>query len=310
MKFWTVLFVGLLGLVVYQKFSATPEDTAGQQTSPSLADSVQPKPATAACKVGSAASGDVVTVTGDAELHTEPSADAPRIKNEKASAALGSVHYHQIDSSTTVRHLCQSGEWSEVQIVTPDWLNFVRGWVPNTALRGIARSGDGVRVYVEQDFYWDSDSSKYKTEIVEIANRIARDNDKCGSLDTASVALSPSRGGPGDPVFFVTCEGRGAPFNVWFRPGDAGKKMGAVRPISQTDATWACEAAAKAQATHPSTVDFSRILDVSYGVRGDGRVSLDSSFSAKNSFNLTLKYKIRCLFDGAKLIDVNISERG
>jgi hypothetical protein len=232
-----------------------------------------------------------------------------RIKNEKASSILKSTHYHQIDSSTTVKRLCSDGDWSEVQIVSPDWLTFVKGWVPNKVLRGIERTASGGRIYEEADFIWDDSTEKYKRQIVAVVNKIARDHAGCSDLDTSSVDLSPSRSKPRDPVFFVTCNpSSGAPFNVWFRPTDAGKTFAAAKPISQGDAVLACERAAKATATHPSTVDFSRFLDVAYAARQDGRVFLDSSFTAKNGFNLELKYRIRCLFDGDKLIDTNIVE--
>ena len=265
----------------------------------------------AACDVGSPASGAVVAVTGDYELRTTPSESGARIKNEKASSILKKTLYHRIDSSTTVKQTCVDGDWSEVQIVTPEWLTFVRGWVPNNVLRDIERTAGGTRVYVEEDFFWDRDTSKYKKQIVAVTNKIAREHTGCAILDAGTIALSPSRSKPKDPVFFVTCNpSSGVPFNVWFRPSDSSKTFAAVKPISRGDATIACEQAAKAAATHPSTVDFSTFLDVAYSAREDGRVALDSSFTAKNSFNLELKYRIRCVFDGQTLIESSIAEAG
>ena len=66
--------------------------------------------------------GDVVAVSGEYALHVEPNESSERIKNEKASKILGEAQYHQIDRSTTVRRLCEKGDWTEVQIVTPEWL--------------------------------------------------------------------------------------------------------------------------------------------------------------------------------------------
>jgi hypothetical protein len=178
----------------------------------------------ASCEIGQAASGKLVSVTGSYELRKTPAANGDRIKNEKASSIIGSTQYHEIDSSTTVRQLCASGEWSQVQIVTPEWLTFVKGWVPNEVLRGIERTPSGARVYVDADFIWDDDTSKFKRQIVAVVNKIAQDRDGCSDLDTGSVALSPTRSKPGDPVFFVTCSPSGMPFNVWFRPTDAGAR--------------------------------------------------------------------------------------
>ncbi|ESY03371.1 hypothetical protein X753_19835 [Mesorhizobium sp. LNJC399B00] len=267
-----------------------------------------PRPAST-CSIGQPASSNVVAVIDEFAPRTAPSNEGHKIKNEKASSILGSIRYHQIDSSTTVKQLCTEGDWSEVQIVTPEWLTHVRGWVPTKILRGIERTSAGTRVYVETDFIWDDDTSKFMPQIVAVTNKIAQEHSGCSDLDTASVALSPSRSKPKDPVFFVTCNpSSGAPFNVWFRPSEAGKTFAAVTPISQSDAVLACERAAKAAATRPSTVDFSKFLDVAYSVRQDGRVALDSTFTAKNAFNVHVKYTIRCLFDGRTLIESSIVE--
>lgn len=262
------------------------------------------------CDVGIPASGDVVAVRKSFHPRKTPSMSGLSIRNEKASSALGRTHFHQIDHSTTVRHLCVEGDWSEVKIVTPSWLTFVQGWVPNDVLRGIERTASGQRVYVEDDFIWDRDTSRYKPEIVTIVNRIAQEHKGCSTIDTASVAQSPSRSKIGDPVYFVTC---GTSFNVYFRIADAAeaaKSFTAPQAISQDDAVLACEQAAKSAAVHPSTVDFSRIMDVSFSTRDDGRASLDSSFSAKNGFNLTHQYRIRCLFDADRLIESSIVVSG
>ena len=69
-----------------------------------------------------------------------------------------------------------------------------------------------------------------------------------------------------------------------------------------------CEDYAKAHATHPSTVDFSRFMDVSFYESPNGRTRLSSTFTAKNSFNLELNHKISCLLDSKGLIEANISE--
>lgn len=265
------------------------------------------KPAIA-CAVG-ASVGDAapVAVLGEYEIRQSPDQNGARIKNEKASAILGGEHYHVVDTSTTVRALCSSGDWREVQIVTPDWLNSVRGWVPANVLRPIERTSDGARIYTASDFNWDGTTSAYQSHLVTIINKIAREHDGCRSIDTASLALSASRSRPDAPVFFVTCEAV-TPFNVWFEPGDVNHTFGAVVAISQSDAVSRCEAEAKARATHPSTVSFSRVLDVDYGTRPDGRAVLTSRFTARNSFNLELTYQIRCVFDGVALIEASVDE--
>lgn len=262
------------------------------------------------CGDGGLVLNDVVAVTGDHHVRSSPSASAPKIKNEKASRALGKDHFHQIDSSTTVRRICAQEEWTEVQIVTPDWLNHVKGWVENSALREIEHTENGGRVYVEDDFYWDKDTSMFKPQIVAVVNRIASQNRNCSQIDTSSVAKSPSRSKPGEPVFFVACGSGSNVFNVWFRPTDAGagKMFVAKEPLGKSAAVDACEMAAKQAATHPSTVEFSRIWDLAYMPHVSGRARVVSTFTAKNALNLELKFRIDCLFDGRTLIETSIAE--
>lgn len=264
----------------------------------------------APCGDGGLVLDDVVAVTGDHDLHASPSPSAPKIKNEKASRALGTDHFHQIDSSTTVRRLCAQADWTKVQIQTPDWLTHVKGWVLNSALREIERTESGERIYVKDDFYWDNDTSQFKQQIVTVVNKIARENRNCSQIDTSSIAKSPSRSTSGDPVFFITCGSGANVFNVWFRPTDAesGTAFAAKKPLGENAAVDACEAAAKRMATHPSTVEFSRIWDLAYMPHVSGRARVVSTFTAKNALSLELKYRIDCLFDGATLIETNVAE--
>ena len=254
---------------------------------------------------------DVVAVTGSHDLRALPTVGAEKIKNEKASAVLGKTHFHSIDSSTSVRRLCVQANWTHVQIVTPDWLTHVAGWVQNEALRDIERTASGARVYVEADFYWDDDTSHFKPQIVTAVNRIKQENRNCRQIDTSSVAKSPSRSKPGDPVFFVTCGSGASAFNVWFRPNDAqqaSRSFAAKEPLGKKAAADACEAAAKQAAAHPSTVEFSRVWDLAYLPHVSGRARVVSTFTAKNALNLELKYRINCFFDGATLVETNIAE--
>ena len=179
----------------------------------------------------------------------------------------------------------------------------------NEALRKVQRAA-GRRLYVDDDFYWDDDTSQFKPQIVATVNQIVRENRNCSQIDTHSVAKSPSRSKPGDPVFFVTCGSGANAFNVWFRPADvqSGRSLAAKEPLEKIAAVDACEAAAKQAATHPSTVEFSRILDLAYLPHVSGRARVVSTFSAKNAFNLELKYRIDCLFDGPALVETNIAE--
>ena len=194
--------------------------------------------------------------------------------------------------------------------MTPDWLSDIRGWVPSRVLRSIEQQANGSRLYGAEDFSWDKDTKRDKAAIITVVNKITRDNSKCTNIDTGSLSLSTSKSKPNDPVYFITCGSGAEVFNVWFRPKDAkgNTTFAAKTPIDRSSAANFCERAAKDAATHPSTVSFSRVWDFAYVPHASGRARVVSSFTAKNAFNLELKYRIDCLFDGATLIETQINE--
>ena len=89
---------------------------------------------------------------------------------------------------------------------------------------------------------------------------------------------------------------------------DSGEAFIAKEPLGQSAAVDGCEMAAKQAATHPSTVSFSRVWDLAYIPHVSGRARVVSTFTAKNAFDLELKFRIDCLFDGPSLIEANIAE--
>ena len=323
LKSFAATLIGCVAFGLVQGAPATDAPQAGRgsaqaasATAPSQdeaiikASALGSAPIPAACGDGGLAIGDVVAVTGRHELRISADQSAARIRNEKASRILKSPQYHVIDNSTQVRRTCVQGDWTEVRITSPDWLSDVSGWAPSTALRVIERTETGQQLFTEPDFYWDDDTTTYKPQIIAAVNRIAAENRKCTPVDPGSVAKSPSRSTPGDPVFFVTCGAGVGAFNVWFRPGDAdGDASFAARaPLDRAAAAEACERAAHAAATHPYTESFSRLWDLAYLPHASGRARIVSSFTARNGFNLELKYRISCLFDGPALIETQISE--
>ena len=178
--------------------------------------------ASSTCSMGELGSGKVFAVTSSYDPRLSPSETGNRIKNKKASETLGKLMFHTIDNSTTVKQLCASSTWSQIEVMTPEWLSHVKGWVPTHMLRDITTTGNDQRIYVDDDFYWDKHTSLYKSQVIRLVNEIAQKQAGCAKLDPMSVSLSGSRTRPGDPVFYVTCFPAGNPFNVWFRPTDYG----------------------------------------------------------------------------------------
>lgn len=247
--------------------------------------------------------GDVVTVDKEYSPRLKPDSKAAKIKNEKLSQTLKETHYHEIDPSTTVRRLCAQGDWTEIQIVTPAWLTHVQGWVPTNHLRVMQVSASGKRVYVDNDFYWTKETTKHKSKIVPIVNKIFNERTGCDEINTNSVLkVKKSK-----DEFSVMCVGKPG-FEVKFKLSDIDKEFKDHVAVSKMAAIDACEKAAKAKATHPSTVSFSKFINASFLARPDGSAVLQSKFTAKNALNLQLEYQIQCHFEGNSLVEANIFE--
>ena len=141
-------------------------------------------------------------------------------------------------------------------------------------------------------------------------NKVYRENARCKDIDPSSAYISSSKGTKDNPVFFVTCgKGRNT-FNAFFSKADVekDKRLTEKKHIDKSNAVDLCEAYAKQQATHPSTVDFSRIMDLAITEHPNGRTRVTSTFTAKNSFNLEVKFNISCLLEASGLIEANIIE--
>lgn len=262
------------------------------------------------CEGGGIATGDEVAVTKDVGLRSGPSLKSDRVINEKATSVLGYTEYQAVDNTERLKELCRQKAWSKVQVVEPSWLANVVGWVPVSALRSIERDSSGRRTYVEADFPWDRDTSRYKPQLVAAVNRIVRENERCPTIDPGTLMRSPNRGTDAKPVFFVTCAHPTMPFNVWFEPSDASgaRRFAAVANIDQGSAILACERAAKLAATNPQTVNFSTFMDVAFVPYPNGNSRLLSSFTAQNSFGVKGKFRIECFFEGLTLAEQRMSE--
>ncbi len=266
---------------------------------------------TFACEQGQPANGDVVDVIGSGHtLHMEPDAASPAVVNNKATRIFGETQYQSVDSSTRVQIQCEKGVWVKVQLTQPEWLADVQGWTKREYLLPPRASGEA-RTFTEQDIYWDDHTSKYKELVVRAVNRIHREDPRCKkSVDPATLALSPSKSRPGKPVFFLTCGMDLNAVNVFFTPEDVASPQPFQAPvhIDHTRAVDLCEAYAKNHSVHPSTVNFSRILDLAIVDTPNGSTAVTSRFTAKNSFDVELTFNIRCLLDENGLIEGIIYE--
>lgn len=164
--------------------------------------------------------------------------------------------------------------------------------------------------YVESDFYWDKSTEPYKSIIVAGVNKIHRENSRCKEMDPSSAYISSNKGTASNPIFYVTCGSGSNAFNAFFSKSDvaSSSKLIATKHVDKSLAIKQCENYAKSNATHPSTVDFSKLMDLAITEHPNGNTTVISSFRAKNNFNLELKYNIRCLSNASGLFEANINE--
>ena len=266
------------------------------------------------CGAGGITSDEPMTVSdyGYVDLVTKPDAKADKIKDAEMSRATGKTMYVSIGPKSNFDTICIQNDWTQVEIPNTEETGAITGWVKTESLRKIEYDNNGYREFVEGDISWDKNTSKYKKEVVAAVNRISRENEQCKVVDTWLIGKSNDRSKPGDPVFYMACEGpTGLLFNVWFKPKDvayADASYAGGKPPERTSAINACEAYAKSAATHPSTVDFSRTMDMVFLTSPTGRAEVNTSFTAKNGFNLEIKYQIRCLYEGNKMTKAEICE--
>ena len=307
----TQVVLGFVAFVIGMMLSVSHESSNGKTGA--VATGQTPAAPKFQCEKGVSADGAIVGVVGSAGYSLRKSPDGEKIVNEKATRALGTTTYQSIDNSTTVQLQCIDGAWARVQVATPEWLKEQVGWVERSALVPPLKPGE-VRDFVDADFEWDKDTKKVKDMIVKTVNRIHREDPRCKTaIYPSSVAKSQTESkAQKKPVYFVNCGDGAESVNVYFdaKRVDDPAPFRAPGHIDQMHATDLCEAYAKANATHPSTVDFSRVLDLSISEHPNGRTRVISSFTAKNSFNLELKFRINCLLDENGLIEASVFEDG
>ena len=262
-----------------------------------------------ACGTSAKSSDKSYLVRETTYLRSNPSPSSSKLVNEKGSKSLGEKVYMSIDSSSKVQEECTRADWSRVAITVPEWLSTQVGWVPSKVLRKAAVDANGIREFVEDDFLFDNSTRKYKKVIIAGANKVHRENARCRTIDPRSAYLS-DMGTTADPIFFVTCgEGAGL-FNAFFSASEVkrGVVLGEKKHVSQPDAIAKCENYATSKSTHPSTVSFRRLLGLQLTEHPSGRTRVSTTFTAKNSFNLELKFKIDCLLDSSGFFEANIAE--
>lgn len=297
-----VVFVGLLVIVV-SKTASSPAPTGEGAKKNSVATPID------TASKGNCGSGGVVShqdyaVRGEDILLTQPRAGA-----EPVGFDVGGVQVPApLETSAQVREVCRSGEWSRVQILSLTD-HSLQGWVPSSRLRKVPVTAKGRRIYERGDFTWPEGSGPVREAVVQIANRIMAQRPECVALDIENLVLT----GPAERgTFSLPCFAGTEMISFDFRATDAksGHGFDPIEPVEAIDkmaAFYACQEAIQARSAHPSTVSVS-LMDYEFTVDDVGNSNARSTFTAKNSFGLELKFRAVCSFEGTSLSNVIVEE--
>jgi len=166
--------------------------------------------------------------------------------------------------------------------------------------------------YVEADFYWDEHTTPYKDIIIKGANKVLHDNNRCEDIDPGTVDVSQRQGTKDDPQFFVYCKTRnGEYFTAYWSKSDIekGTSLSAAKNPNHDLANQVCKEQAIASVRHPSSVNY-KMWEANFKDWPNGRTRVETTFTAKNSFGVTIKHTISCLYQEDRLIDLVIKEIG
>ncbi|MCP4763470.1 MAG: SH3 domain-containing protein [archaeon] len=256
--------------------------------------------------------GKIYKISGSRiNIRKGPGINFDKIINKKATEILKTTQYITVDNTVTVFEECTKNGWSKIRVTEPEWLRKShRGWIASKFIRKKQTDNTGSEIFTENDFMWDKNITPYKKIIIAGVNKVHRENSRCKNIDPSSAYISGSKGTKYNPVFFVTCGKGKNTFNAFFSKSEIEKntKLTEKKHIEQSKAIGLCEQYAKQHANHPSTVKFSKIMDLAVTEHPNGRTRVNSTFTAKNSFNLEVKFKISCLLDENGIIDANIIE--
>lgn len=151
--------------------------------------------------------------------------------------------------------------------------------------------GEGYDEYIDK---YGVERIREINELLPKAAKLIRKNKNCDKL--ISVSLMTDMGNKDDVVIYGACGKH--KFYMTEKEINSGTKALTVQEKYEAkiyDYMSLCDERAKATLTHPSTFDRS-ISRSSHHIDQHG-LTVISGFSAKNDFNLEIKYKARCVFN-------------
>lgn len=161
--------------------SVQPTPSAAFRTGATKARNAQPALACGARHTRTERDYDIVD---EAILRMSPDArSAPILKSGVTSDPDAAVHA-TVTGDAPLRERCRANGWSYMSVTAPEYIRWMQGWVPTSALKSVRVRPDGRRIYRIADIEWQAGSEPYRSAIVKVANKIIADDKRCEVIDT------------------------------------------------------------------------------------------------------------------------------
>lgn len=236
---------------------------------------------------------------------------APIPKSGSTASSQDALVEASIDESIPVREICRKNGWSRVQVLVPEYLRWMKGWAPSSALVAVPVTKQGRRTYRAADVEWQPGSERYKRQIVSVLNHIAAGDARCDAIDTSSLLVEEGL------RFTISCVGPSGTFPISFSAADAGvpskfivaapsaAREGDEAPVAKVEAIQRCEEAISQKLSQPKSADFHTFTDTTFSTDGS-RARVTIGFSARNGLGNSMDATAECVFEGSQLVSAAV----
>lgn len=218
-----------------------------------------------------------------------------------------------IDSSIPVREICRAGKWSQVRILLPEDMRSGIGWVHSAVLRPIKTDDKGRRIYKAADFEWPEGTARYKGQVVAVANKIMREDQRCEAINDRSLTLTRGNGAE----FLLACVGPSGTLSISFSAADAGNGRSFTQAagdegrspnstLASATAYLDCRPTIESRLSRPETADFNASDTTFHEDGNNARFTITGT--AENAFGASVQFTAMCHFRNGSLTSVDVSQ--
>lgn len=260
------------------------------------------------CEQGEPLGERVFVTSEDVPMHTLPSASSPRVVNAKATAVLGTVQYRSVSSSYGLLGLCVLPGWTQVEIVEADAqpVEWETGWIAAEFLSGTQSAEQ------QAGLLWNPTTdtlvrAEDRAAVRANALRVLSEDPNCGAI------IFGAYSGESPGHFYVMCRPKNGKevYNVFFSAQDSAS-AGALRAPAVIDVSRGrtlCEAAIRAEASVPSSVELHSVVGFATTEHTNGNRTIVQGFRASNALGQKEELVARCLVQPNGETEITISAK-